>query len=107
VKPSCSVNLEPGRVTFHNFDPNDDSAFTVEVLRHTLAEIERQLTATTPQTDKQLTTLAKKKSLLESTIASFSNSQSSLMPFSATPRRDRRMAKKLRRKAARLDQMRK
>lgn len=103
--PSCSVKIDPDEITFHDFDPYADSSVTLNVLRQKLAELERQ--AAEPSShgiglDRWLTTLAKKRSLVESTITSFSSPENFTTSMSASPRRDKRIAKKLRRKAARL-----
>jgi hypothetical protein len=88
-----------------NFDPYADKAVTVRILKAQLAGVE-QLSRRRPQTDRVLTRLAKKKSALETLIESFSDAGSSTV-LSATSRKDKRITKKLRRKAARFDQMRK
>jgi len=97
------VDVDPDQIVCHNFKPYSDKALTLEILKKTLAQIELELTPSGPKTDRELTTLAKKKSLVESAIAAFSASE---YP-SPTPRRDQRVGKKLRRKAMRFDQGRK
>ena len=88
-----------------NFDPYTDKAMTVGILKKQLADVE-QRSRRRPQTDRVLERLAKEKSALETLIESFSDARSSTV-VSATPRRDKRIEKKLRRKAAREDQLRK
>ena len=88
-----------------NLDPYADKAMTVSILKKQLADVEQQ-ESRPRQTDRVLTRLAKTKSALETLIDSFSDQGTSTVA-SATPRRDKRMAKKLRRKAARFEQGRK
>lgn len=78
---------------------------TVSILKKQLADVE-QLSNSPRQTDRVLTKLAKKKSALRTLIASFSDAETPTV-FGATSRKDKRIAKKLRRKAARLEQGRK
>ena len=85
-----------------NFDPYADKAVTVSILKKQLADVE-QLSSSRPQTDRILTRLAKKKSALETLIESFSDAGTSTV-VGGTSRKDKRIAKKLRRKAARLEQ---
>ncbi len=106
ARPSCSVNIKPDSITF-NFDRYSNPKLALEVLREQQEQIERQLTGNLPQTDRVLTTLAKKKSLVQAMISQFSTSGSFPPTFSATPRRDKRIEKKLRRKAIKFDQARK
>ena len=88
-----------------NFDSNADKAVTVSILKKQLADVE-QLSSSPHQTDRVLTRLAKKKSTLETLIESFSDAGTSTV-VGSTSRKDKRIEKKLRRKAARSDQMRK
>ena len=88
-----------------NFNPYDDKAVTVSILKKQLADVEKQLSSR-PQTDKFLRRLAKKKSAFETLIESFSDAGTSTVAGS-TSRKDKRIGKKLRRKAAREDQLRK
>jgi len=106
--PSCSVNIGPDRKLHTNFDPYADKSVTVSVLKKKLAEVEAQLTARRPQTDKVLTRLDKDKRDLETAIESFSDAgTSTVVVVGATSRKDKRIEKKLLRKATKLDQMRK
>ena len=89
-----------------NFDPYADKAVTVSILKKQLAEVETQLGSGRPQTDRVLTRLAKKKSALETLIESFSDAGTSTV-VGGTSRKDKRIAKKLRRKTARFEQGRK
>ena len=88
-----------------NFDPYADKAVTVNILKKQLADVE-QLRSSPRQTDRALRRLAKEKSALETLIESFSDAETSTV-VGSTSRKDKRMEKKLRRKAARSDQMRK
>ena len=88
-----------------NFNPYDDKAVTVSTLKKQLADVEKQLSRR-PQTDKILTRLAKRKSAFETLIAAFSDAGTSTVAGN-TSRKDKRIDKKLRRKAARLEQGRK
>ena len=88
-----------------NFDPYADKAMTVSILKKQLADVE-QLSSIRPQTDRVLTRLAKKKSALETLIESFSDAGTSTV-VGSTSRKDNRIEKKLRRKAARFEQGRK
>jgi hypothetical protein len=90
-----------------NFDPYADKAVTVGILKKQLADIERH-SRNLLQTDRVLRRLAKTKSALETLIESFSDAgTSTVVSDSATPRKDKRIEKKLRRKAARFEQGRK
>jgi uncharacterized protein YutE (UPF0331/DUF86 family) len=104
--PSPAVSIGPDGKLHCNFDPYADKSVTVSALKKKLAEVEAQLTARRPQTDRVLTRLAKMKSNLETAIESFSDAGTSIV-VGATSRKDKQIAKKLRRKAARLEQMRK
>jgi hypothetical protein len=88
-----------------NFDPYADKAVTVRILKKQLADVE-QLSSSPRQTDRVLTGLAKKKSALETLIESFSDAGTSTV-VGATSRKDKRIAKKLRRKTAKFEQGRK
>ena len=88
-----------------NLDPYNDKAVTVSILKKQLADVE-QLSWIQPQPDRVLARLAKKKSALKTLIESFSDAGTSTV-VGSTSRKDKRMEKKLRRKAARSDQMRK
>jgi hypothetical protein len=88
-----------------NFDPYADKAVTVSILKKQLADVE-QLSCIRPQTDRVLTGLAKKKAALETLIESFSDAGTSTV-VGSTSRKDKRMEKKLRRKAARFEHGRK
>ena|SRR6266481_4741579 len=88
-----------------NFDPYADKAVTVSILKKQLADVE-QLSSSRPQTDRVLTRLGKKKSALETLIESFSDAGTSTV-VGGTSRKDKRIAKKLRRKTARFEQGRK
>jgi len=88
-----------------NFDPYADKAVTVSILKKQLADVE-QLSSSRPQTGRVLTRLAKKKSALETLIESFSDAGTSTV-VGGTSRKDKRIAKKLRRKTARFEQGRK
>ena len=88
-----------------NFDPYADKAMAVSILKKQLADVE-QLSSIRPQTDRVLTRLAKKKSALETLIESFSEAGNSTV-VGSTSRKDKRIEKKLRRKAARFEQGRK
>ena len=88
-----------------NFDPYADKAVTVSILKKQLADLE-QPSSSRPKTDRVLTRLAKEKSALETLIESFSDAGTSTV-VGATSRKDKRMAKKLRRKAVRFEQGRK
>ena len=85
-----------------NFNPYDDKTVTVNILKKQLADVEQQ-ESSPQQTDEVLRRLAKTKSALKTLIVSFSDAGTSTVA-SATPKRDKRMAKKLRRKAARFEQ---
>jgi len=87
-----------------NFDPYADKAVTVSILKKQLAEVEQQ-ESSPQQTDIGLMGLAKERKALETLIESFSDRTSTVV--GSTSRKDKRIAKKLRRKAARSDQMRK
>ena len=87
-----------------NFDPYADKAMTVSILKKQLADVEQQ-ESSPHQTDKILTRLAKEKTALKRLIESFSAGTSERV--GSTSRIDKRMAKKLRRKAARFEQGRK
>jgi hypothetical protein len=87
-----------------NFDPYADKAVTVSILKKQLADVEQQ-ESSPPQTDEVLRRLAKKKSALETLIESFSDRTSTVV--GSTSRKDKRIEKKLRRKAARFEQGRK
>jgi len=90
-----------------NFNPYADKAVTVGILQKQLADVE-QLSSSPHQTDRVLTKLAKKKSALKTLIESFSDSgTSTVVVVGVSSGKDKRIEKKLRRKAARLDQMRK
>ncbi len=54
-----------------NFDPYDDKAVTVSILKKQLADVEQL--SSRPQTDRVQTRLAKKKSALRTLIESFSD----------------------------------
>jgi hypothetical protein len=102
--PSCRVEIDPDNIFFPaRFDPWADKSVTVEVLKNKLKEIEAQLTAQRPQTDKALTTLSKKKRILEDAILSFSPTPAII----DESRKLESMGKQLRRKANRFDQQRK
>ena len=88
-----------------NLDPYADKAVTVSILKKQLADVE-QLSCIQPQPDRVLTRLAKKKSALKTLIESFLDAGTSTVAGS-TSRKDKRMEKKLRRKAARFEQGRK
>jgi hypothetical protein len=88
-----------------NFDPYADKAVTVSILKKQLADVE-QLSSSRPQTDRVLTRLAKKKSALGTLIESFLDTETSTV-VGGTSRKDKRIAKKLRRKTARFEQGRK
>jgi hypothetical protein len=104
--PSCSVNIDPDSIRF-NFDKDSNPKLALEVLREQLEQIKRQSTGSLPQTDRVLRTLAKKKSLVQTMITQLLTSESLPPTFGATPRRDKRIEKKLRRKALRFEQARK
>ena len=87
--PPCSVNIGPDGKLHTNFDPYADKSLTVSVLKEELAEVEAQLTARRPQTDKILTRLAKVKSDLETAIKSFSDTEPSLAR--TYPRKEKRI----------------
>jgi hypothetical protein len=88
-----------------NFDPYADKAVTVSILKKQLADVE-QRSRNPLQTDRALRRLAKTKSAFETLIKSFSDAGTSTLAGS-TSRKDKRIAKKLRRKAARFEQGRK
>ena len=104
--PSCSVNIDPDSITF-NFNKYSNPKLALEVLREQLEQIIRQSTGSLPQTDRVLRTLAKKKSLVQTMITQLLTSESAPPTVSTTPRRDKRIAKKLRRKGIKFDQKRK
>jgi hypothetical protein len=87
-----------------NFDPYDDKAVTVSILKKQWADVE-QLSCR-PQTDRVQTRLAKTKSALETLIDAFSHAGTSTV-VGSTSRKDKRMEKKLRRKTSRFEQGRK
>ncbi len=87
-----------------NFDPYADKAVTVSILKRQLADVEQL--SSRPQTDRVQRSLAKKKSALETLIESFSDAGTSTVDGS-TSRKDKRIEKKRRRKAASFVQMRK
>jgi hypothetical protein len=87
-----------------NFDPYADRAVTVSILKKQLAEVE-QLSSNRHQTDRVLTKLDKQKRDLETAIESFSETEPS--PARTYPRREKRKAKAMLRKAPRADQRRK
>ena len=89
-----------------NLDPYADKAVTVSILKKRLADVEKQLSSNRPKTDEFLRRLAKIKSALETLIESFSDAGNSTV-VGSTSRKDKRIAKKLRRKAARFEQGRK
>ena len=88
-----------------NFNPYDDKAVTVSIIKKQLADVEQQ-ESSPHQTDKILTRLAKTKSALETLIESFSDAGASTV-VGSTSRKDKRMAKKFRRKTTRFEQGRK
>ena len=88
-----------------NFDPYADKAVTVSILKKQLADVE-QLSNKRLQTDEVLRRFAKKKSALKTLIESFSDAGTSTVAGN-TSKKDKRIEKKLRRKAARFEQGRK
>jgi hypothetical protein len=86
------------------FNPYANKAVTLSILAKQLAELEQQ-ESIRPQTDEVARGLAKKKKALETLSESFSAGMQERV--GGTPKRDKRIAKKLRRKAARFDQERK
>jgi hypothetical protein len=107
--PSCSVNIDPDSIVFHNFDPALDSSLTVKVLREAKRELEDELSSNKPYTDKHLELCDKKRKLLEHAIEQIVvNSTPIQAPEIRTyPRKEKRIEKALRRKAARIDRLRK
>jgi len=95
VASSCSID-EKGRPTFINFDPYADFAATVALLQKEKALLDRQ-----PGTKNR----AKQLRTLDSWITRFSGTPAAVPK--PTNRKEKRMAKKLRRKAARGEQLRK
>jgi hypothetical protein len=95
VAPSCSID-EKGQPTFVNFDPYADFAATIALLQKEKALLERR-----PGTKNR----AKQLRTLESLITRFSVTPAAVSK--PTNRKEKRMAKKLRRKAARGEQLRK
>ena len=96
--PAPSVDVRLDKVTFNNFDAYNDYAATVALLQKEKALLERQ-----PGTKDR----AKKIRALESLMARFSASSAPNVVTGPANRKEKRMAKRLRRKAARADQMRK
>ena len=82
-----------------NLDPYADKAVTVSILKKQLADVEKQ-ESSPHQTDEVLRGLSKKRKALKTLIESFSDAGTSTVA-SATPKRDKRIAKKLRRKLKR------
>ena len=96
--PAPSVDVRLDKVTFNNFDAYNDYAATVALLQKEKALLERQ-----PGTKDR----AKKIRALESLIAQFSASSAPNVVTRPPNRKETRIAKRLRRKAARAYQMRK
>jgi hypothetical protein len=95
VAPSCSID-EKGQPKFVNFDPYADFAATIALLQKEKALLERR-----PGTKNRANQLR----TLESLITRFSVTPAAVPK--PTNRKEKRMAKKLRRKAARGEQVRK
>lgn len=94
IAPSCSVDLATGRIKFISFDPYVDAAATVALLEKEKARLECE-----PGSKKRTKTIR----TLESLIAQFSAGIAPTPAEQSTSRKDKRIAKKLRRKAARAD----
>jgi hypothetical protein len=102
--PSCSVSIDPDSISYHNFDPLGDATLALRVLHRELEQIE-SLSSKLPQTDRNLELWDKKRKLLEHEIERFVvNSAPMQAPEIRTyPRKEKRKAKAMLRKAARED----
>jgi hypothetical protein len=88
-----------------NFDPYADRAVTASILKKQLADVEQQESRPL-QTDEVLRGLSKKREALKTLIESFSDAGTSTV-VGSTSRKDKAIARKFRRKAARFEQGRK
>ena len=106
--PSCSININPDTVTFHGFDPSSDSSLRLRVLQEAKAKLDDEMSK--PQPDRYLELCSKKKKLLvhmiEQTLANSASAQP-IPEIRTYPRKEKRIMKAMRRKAARADQLRK
>jgi len=109
LAPSCSVNIDPDEIVYHNFDPASDSSLTLKVLREAKGKLDGELSSNKPRTDRYLEQCDKKRKLLDHAIEQIVvNSLAMHAPEIRTyPRKEKRIEKALRRKAARIDRLRK
>lgn len=108
--PSCSVNIDPDSIVFHNFDPASDSSLTLKVLREAKGKLDDELSGNKPRTDRYLELCDKKRKLLEQEIQKIVVNSAPVQPVPEVrtyPRKEKRKAKAMLRKAARADQLRK
>jgi hypothetical protein len=106
--PSCSVSINPDSITYHGFDPTLDSSLTLDVLQEAKRKIDDDLSSNEPRTDRYLDLCSKKRKLLEHEIEKIVVNSA---PMQATeirtyPRKEKRVEKAFRRKAARIDRLR-
>jgi hypothetical protein len=108
LTPSCSVTIHPDKIVYHNFDPTSDSSLTLKVLREAKGKLDDELSRNKPRTDRFLELCDKKRKLLEHAIEQIvANSAPMRAPEIRTyPRKEKRIEKGLRRKAARIDRLR-
>jgi hypothetical protein len=107
--PSCSVNINPDSISYHNCDPYGDATLALRVLYRELEQIER-LSSKLPQTDRNLELLDKKRKLVQHEIERIAVNSVPVQPVAGVrtyPRKEKRIAKKFRRKADRFEQGRK
>src|SRR6266849_4936754 len=52
--PSCSVNIHPDKIVYHNFDPASDSSLKLKVLREAEGKLDDELSSNKPHTDRHL-----------------------------------------------------
>jgi len=109
--PSCSVNIHPDKIVYHNFDPTSDSSLALEVLQEAKGKLDDELSSNRPGTDRYLEQCYKKRKLLDHAIEQIVvNSSVPVQPAREVrtyPRKEKRIEKALRRKAARVDRLRK
>ena len=105
--PQCLVSLDGTPLRFINFDPYQDKMSTVALLEKERARLNAELSSRLPKTGAYLTNCSKKIKILDLAIVQFSPDPSSAYIEKPTSRKDKRIRKKLRRKATRQDRLRK
>lgn len=104
TSPSCTVAVD--QITFHGFDPDADPRFTIKVLQTKLAELEKKTTVTS-DTDRHLTEYAKQAQFVRGAITIITinklDAPGPRLSDQPNPKRDKRISKRMRRKAARAD----